>query len=180
MEIWADKFEGVDGFETAIRTLSFASPAAQKAALFVFDLATKMNRPITAFEFKYLDEFKNRADFVVTGADGRILIEAKSWTKEFIDGIPSAGITTQLKRYLTNPPFEMWFEASVIGPFTKTGDIVDELTFIKSKYRELFASEKTWKDPVMKSFFESKGLEPSEILGLSLTDPLFSFIQILK
>jgi trimeric autotransporter adhesin len=181
METWADKFKGIEGFETTIRTLTFASPAAQKAAFFVLELATKMGRPITAFEFKYLDEFKNRADFVVVGADGRILIEAKSWTKEFIDGIPSLGITTQLRRYLQNPPFEMWFDASVIGPFEKTTEIVDELTFIKSKYRELFSSDKVWEDAFMVQYFMSKGIKSRAALQkLELTHELFDFIRLLN
>lgn len=179
METWTNKFAGIPGFEAAIKAFGYDSPAAQRAALFVFDLASKEGRTITAFEFKYLEEFANRADFVVMENGKRILVEAKSWSSEFINKIPTSELTTQLKRYINNPPFEQWFDASAIKEFTKTDQIIDKLTFVKSKYKELFSNADFWKDDDMKAFFLSKGVSlGTNIASLPLSHPLFDFIKL--
>jgi hypothetical protein len=183
MEIWADKFKGIQGIETAIRALSFGSPAVQRAAFFVLELAAKENRMITAFEFQY-SEFLNRADFVIQDGTKRFLIEAKSWSDEFIDAIPSIGITKQLIRYLGNPPFQQWFDASAIKtkfPTPEPNVFINAEEYIRSKYRTLFNAEKAklFADPKVKSYLESIGVTSEiDILSLPLNHKLFDFVKV--
>ncbi len=141
LESFANRYSKIPGFELIVKDLSL-DVRKQKGAEFISRIL-KDKAGVTAFEFKYIDELNNTADFVLNTK----LIDGKSWSVTgSINKIGGWDLSKQLKDYFKNDEiFELWFDYSRFkksknSSYSKmTKD--QAVKHIKEQYQKLFLKE---------------------------------------
>ena len=183
LETFVNKHYGKDGVTKVLDDLKSSDPRKQKGAEFVSRIL-KDQDDVSAFEFKYLDDYDNTADFVLNGKN----IDGKSWAVSgSIDKIGGWEFPKQLKDYLNNGSFEQWFDYSrfqkstnaTYSSMTKT----DATKHIKEQYQKLFSKNNY---AAYKKLRESNWLKNNDIIEESdfieavndISDDFYSFIKV--
>jgi hypothetical protein len=183
LETFVNKHYGKDGVTKVLDDLKSTDPRKQKGAEFVSRIL-KDQDGVSAFEFKYLDDYDNTADFVLNGKN----IDGKSWgVTGSIDNIGGWDLSKQLKDYLNNGNFEQWFDYS---RFQKSSNATyssmsktDATKHIKEQYQKLFSKNNY---AAYDEIAGSKWLKDREISDLDdfkeaindVSDDFYSFIII--
>lgn len=141
LETFANKHHGKDGFETVISDLKSTDPRKQKGAEFVSRIL-KNQDGVSAFEFKYLDDYDNTADFVFSGTK----VDGKSWSVTgSIDNIGGWNLSKQLKDYFKAGDFEQWFDYSRFEKSTNNTyssmSKAEATRYVKEQYQKLFQKQ---------------------------------------
>ncbi len=183
LETFVNKHNGKDGIAKVLDDLKSTDPRKQKGAEFVSRIL-KDQDGVSVFEFKYLDDYDNTADFVLNGKN----IDGKSWSVAgSIDNIGGWEFPKQLKDYLNNGSFEQWFDYSrfqksansTYSSMSKT----DAANHIKEQYQKLFTKNNY---AAYDEIASSKWLKDREILDVDdfkeaisdVSDDFYSFIKV--
>jgi hypothetical protein len=171
LEAFVSKHHGKDEVTRVLDDLKSTDPRKQKGAEFISRIL-KDQDGVTAFEFKYLDDYDNTADFVLNGKN----IDGKSWSVTgSIDNIGEWDLSKQLKDYFNTGDFEQWFDYS---RFQKSSNSTynsmtkEQATLhVKEQYQKLF--EKKSKAQELFNYMTNDGVDVTkftERFGVSNVD----------
>ncbi|MEQ9304076.1 MAG: hypothetical protein RJQ14_09195, partial [Marinoscillum sp.] len=183
LEDFTTKHHEKDGFDKVVHDLKSTDPRKQKGAEFVTRIL-KDQDDISAFEFKYLDDYDNTADFVFSGTK----VDGKSWSVTgSIDNIGGWDLSKQLKDYFNDGDFEMWFDYS---RFQKSANSAyssmskaEAAKHIKEQYQKLFSKNEYAAYDALEgsTWFDVQGIENmldfKEAVN-DVTDDFYSFIHV--